>query len=120
MLYNVEVHCSSNTVRVIKCRRLRWQGHVARRGEIRNAFKILTGNTTGRTVIERPRSGWEANIKMDIKYIGVSVTSWIVLAQDKDYWSSCVSGIESPDLTSYVINNNNNNNIHLFYIVKLR
>ena len=35
---------SPNVVRVIKSRRLRWAGHVARMEEGRNAFKILTGN----------------------------------------------------------------------------
>ena len=43
-LHNGEVHSlyrSSNIVRVIKSRRLRWAGHVARREEGRSAFKIL-------------------------------------------------------------------------------
>ena len=39
---------SPNIVRVIKSRRLRWAGHVARMVEGRSAFKMLTGKPTGR------------------------------------------------------------------------
>ena len=42
------MHRSPNIVRVIKSRRLRWAGHVARMEEGRNAFKILTGEPTGK------------------------------------------------------------------------
>ena len=34
-------------VRLIKCRRLRWAGHVLIMGERRSAFNILTGNPKG-------------------------------------------------------------------------
>ena len=45
-LHNEELHIlysSQNIVRVIKSRRLRWAGHVARMEKGRSAFKILTG-----------------------------------------------------------------------------
>ena len=51
--FNEELHSlyrSPNIVRVIKSRRLRWAGHLARMEEVRSAFKILTGKPTG----ERP------------------------------------------------------------------
>ena len=59
-------------VRVIKSRRLRWAGHVARMEEGRSAFKILTGNTTGKRPLARPRRRWEDNIRMDLKVIGIN------------------------------------------------
>ena len=43
------------TVRVIKSRRLRWAGNVARMEECRSAFKILTGKPTGKRPLARPR-----------------------------------------------------------------
>ena len=46
---------SPNIVRVIKSRRLRWAGHVARMEEDRNAFKILTGKPTGKIPLGKPR-----------------------------------------------------------------
>ena len=39
---------SPNIVRVIKSRRLRWAGHVAKMEESRSAFKILIGKPTGK------------------------------------------------------------------------
>ena len=46
---------SPNIVRVIKSRRLRWAGHVARMEEGRSAFNILTGKPTGKRLLGRPR-----------------------------------------------------------------
>ena len=54
MLHNEELHSiyrSPNTVRVIKSRRLRWAGHVARMEEGRSAFKILTGTPAGKRTL---------------------------------------------------------------------
>ena len=48
-----------NIVRVIKSRRFRWAGHVVRMEEGRSAFKILTGNATGKRPLGRPRRRWE-------------------------------------------------------------
>ena len=52
---------------MIKCRRLRWAGHVARTEEGRSDLKILTGEPTGKRPLGRPRSRWEYNIRMDRK-----------------------------------------------------
>ena len=60
-----------NIVRVIKFRRLRWAGYVARMEEGRSAFKILTGKPTGKRSSERPRRRWEHNIRVDLKYISI-------------------------------------------------
>ena len=57
-LHNEESHSlyrSSNIVRVIKSRRLRWAGHVVRMEEAMGAFKILTGKPTGKRPLGRPR-----------------------------------------------------------------
>ena len=62
---------SRNTVRVIKSRRLKWAGHVARMEEGRSAFKILTGIPTGKRPLGRPRHRWEDNIRMDLTEIGI-------------------------------------------------
>ena len=45
---------SPHIVRVIKSRRLRWAGNVARMEEGRSAFKILTGKSTGKRPLGRP------------------------------------------------------------------
>ena len=62
----------TNIFRVIKYRRLRWAGHVARMKEGRSAFKILTGKPTGKRPLGRPRRRWEDNIRMDLEEIGIN------------------------------------------------
>ena len=76
---------SPNIVRVIKSRRLRWAGHVARMEEGRSAFKILTDKPTGKRPLRRPRRRWEDYIRMDLVEIGINAGNWVDSAQDRDY-----------------------------------
>jgi hypothetical protein len=72
-LHNEELNDLSsrpNIVRVIKSRRMRWVGHVARMGERRDAYRILVGRREGRRPLGRPRRRWEDNIKMDLQEVG--------------------------------------------------
>jgi hypothetical protein len=78
------LYCSPSIVRVIKARRMRWTGHVARMGEVRGAYNILVGKPEGRRPLEIPRRRWEDNIKMDLREIGFGDVDWIHLAQDRD------------------------------------
>ena len=68
---------------MIKSRRLRWPGHVARMEEGRSAFKILTGELTGKRPLGRPRRRWEDNIRMYIEEIGINAGNCVDLAQDR-------------------------------------
>ena len=54
---------------MIKSRRFRWAGRVARTQEGRSAFKILTGTPIGKRPLGRPRRRWKDNIIMDLKEI---------------------------------------------------
>ena len=76
---------------MIKSRRSRWAGHVARMEEGRSAFKILTGKPTGKTPLGRPRRRWEENIRMDLEEIGINACNWVDSAQDRDYWKALVN-----------------------------
>ena len=62
----------TNIVRVIKSRRLRWAGHVARMEDGRSALKILTGKPTCKRPLGRPRRRWEDNIRIDLEEIGIN------------------------------------------------
>ena len=73
---------SPNIVRVIKPRRLRWAGHIARMEEGRSAFKILTGKRP----LGMPRRRWEDNIRMDLEEIGINEGNWVYSAQDRNCW----------------------------------
>ena len=77
---------SPNIIRVIKSRRLRWAGHVARMEEGRNAFKILTGKPTENRSFGRSRRRWEDNIRIDLKEIGINAGKCVDSAQDRNYW----------------------------------
>ena len=69
---------------MIKSRRFRWAGHVARMEEGRSAFKILTGKPTGKIPLGRPRRRWEDNIRMELEEISFNAGNWIDSAQDRD------------------------------------
>jgi hypothetical protein len=86
-LHNEELHnlyISPDVTRVIKSRRTRWEGHVARMGEVRNAYKILVGKPEGKRPRGRYRHRWEDNIRMDIREIGWEGVAWIHPAHDRD------------------------------------
>jgi hypothetical protein len=75
---------------MIKSRRMRWAGHVARMGEKRNAYRVLMGNLEGKRPLGRPRRRWVDNIKIDLREIG-----WdgINLAQNMDQWRALVNAV---------------------------
>ena len=92
--HNEELHNlyrSPNIVRVIKSRRLRWAGHVARMEESRSAFKMLTGKPTGKRPLVRPRRRWEDNIRMNLEEIGINAGNWVDSAQNRDHWRALVN-----------------------------
>jgi hypothetical protein len=60
----------SPNIRVIKSRRMRWAGHVVRKGERRVAYSVLVGKLEGKRPLRRPRRKWEDNIKMDLQEVG--------------------------------------------------
>jgi hypothetical protein len=85
-LHNDELHSlysSPNIVRVIKSRRMRWAGHVARMKEGRGVYRVSVGRPEGKRPLERSRCRWEDNIKMDLREIGIDGANWIRLAQDR-------------------------------------
>jgi hypothetical protein len=73
-LHNDELHSpysSPNIVRVIKSRRMRWCGHVARMVEGRGVYRVLVGRPEGERPLGRPRHRWEYNIKLYLREIGI-------------------------------------------------
>ena len=76
---------SPNIATVIRSRGLRWAGHVARREEIRSAFKILTGKPTGKRPLGRPKHRWEDNIRINLEEMCNNRMNWVDSAQDRVY-----------------------------------
>ena len=95
-LHNEELnglYSSPNTVRVIKSRRMRWAGHVARMGEERGRIGSWWGNRRERDPLGRPRRRWVGNIRMDLQEVGCGHVDWIGLAQDRDGWRKLVNAV---------------------------
>jgi hypothetical protein len=85
-LHNEELHnlnSSPSIIKIIKSRRMRWAGHVARMGEKRNVNRLLVRKPEGKRKLGRPRRRWIDNIKIDLLEIGLTVVDWIGLAQDR-------------------------------------
>jgi len=78
---------------VIKSRRMRWAGHVARKGEERRVYRVLVGKPEGRRPLGRARRRWVDNIRMDLQDVGCGYVDWIGLAQDRDKWRTLVSAV---------------------------
>jgi hypothetical protein len=83
-LHSEELHnlySLSSIIRMIKSRRMRWEGHVARMG----ANRILAGKPEGKNLLGRPRCRWVDNIKIDLREIGgraiaQAVSRWLPTA----------------------------------------
>jgi hypothetical protein len=86
-----DVYSSPNIIRVIKSKRMRSAGHVARMGEKRGAYRILVGRPEGRRPLGRPRRRWDDNIKIDLQEVGWWGMDWIELTQDRDRWRAVVN-----------------------------
>jgi hypothetical protein len=95
-LHNEELHnlySSLSLISMVKSRRMRWAGHVARMGEKRNAYRILVGNPEGKRLLGRIKRRWVDNIKIDLREIGWDGGDWIDLARDRDQWRALVKAV---------------------------
>jgi hypothetical protein len=78
------LHSSPGIIRIIKSRRMRWAGNVARMGTKRHAYRILVGKPEGQRPLGRLTRRCMDNIKMDLGEIRWTGMDWIYLAQDID------------------------------------
>jgi hypothetical protein len=88
-----DLYSLSNIVRVVKSRRMRWAGHVARMGEDRVVHRMLVGKPERKRPLGRPRRRWEDNIKMDLQEVGGGCGDCMDLAQDRDRWRALVGTV---------------------------
>jgi len=82
-----------NIIRVKKSRRIKWVGHVARMGEMRNLYLIFVGEPEGKRPFGRLRRREENNIKMHLRIIRWEGVDWIHLSQDRDQWWAVVNRV---------------------------
>ena len=88
----MDLYSLPNIVRLVKSRRMRWAGHVARMVEGRVVHRVLVGKPEGKRPLGRPSRRWEDNIKMDLQEVGGG-GDWMELAQDRDRWRSLVNTV---------------------------
>jgi hypothetical protein len=87
-----DLYSSPNIVRVIKSRRMRFAGHVARMGERKGVYRVLVGTPDGKRPLGRPRHRWEDNTKIDLQEVGCGgMDDWVELVQDRDRWRALVN-----------------------------
>jgi hypothetical protein len=67
-----DLYSLPNIVQVVKSRRMRGAGHLARMGEDRGVHRVLVGKPEGKRPLGRPRRRWEDTIKLE----GVVGTGW--------------------------------------------
>jgi len=84
-----------NVLQVVKSRRMRWAGHVARMGEGEGVHRVLVRKSEGKRPLGRPRYRWEDNIKMDLREVGGSCGDWMELAQYRERWRALVSTVRN-------------------------
>jgi hypothetical protein len=90
-LHNEELHdlySSPSIIRMVKSRRMRLAGNVARMGDKRNAYRLLVGKPEGKRPLRRPRRRW-----VDLVEVAWGDVDWIGLAQDRDRWRALVNAV---------------------------
>jgi hypothetical protein len=89
------INCSSpSIIRMIKSKRMRLLGHVARMWMNRKAYRILVGKPEGNRTLGTPRRRWVNNIKMNLRYnIRRNGTDWIDLAPSRDQWRALMNTV---------------------------
>jgi hypothetical protein len=86
-------YSSPSIIKIIKLRRMRWAGHVARMGEKMNTYRLLVGKPDGKRPLGRPRRRWVDNIRMYLGEVGWGDVDWIGLAQDRNRWRALVNSV---------------------------
>jgi hypothetical protein len=63
--------------------KIKWIGHVAHMGEMRNAYKALIRKPEGNRPLRKPRRRWEGNIRGGLREMGWEVMEWMYLTKDR-------------------------------------
>jgi hypothetical protein len=93
-LHNEEHHdlySSPSVIKIIRSRRTRCVGHVARMVDKKNAYRLLVGSLEGTRPLGRPRRRWVDNIKMVLGEGGCGGIDWIGMAQDRRHVNAAMN-----------------------------
>jgi hypothetical protein len=87
------LYSSASIIRIIKPRRMRWAGHIARMGEKRNAYRLLVGKPEGKRPLGGPKHRRVDNIKLDLGEMGWDDVDWIGQVRDRNRWRALVKSV---------------------------
>ena len=88
-----DLYSLPNILRVVKSRRMRWVGHVARMGKVRGVHRFLVGKPEGKRPLGRPRRRREDNIKTVLQEVRGCCGDWMELAHDSERWRALVNTV---------------------------
>jgi hypothetical protein len=88
-----DLYSSPSIIGIIKSKRMRWAGNIARMGEKMNAYRLLVGQPGEKRPLGRLRRRWVDNIMMDLGELGWSGVDWIGKAQDRNRWRAVVNSV---------------------------
>jgi hypothetical protein len=88
-----DLYFSPSIVLVIKSKRMRWAGHVARIGERRGVYRVLVVKAERKRPFWRPRRSWDDKIKIDLQEVGCQDVDWVDLCQYRDGWWALVNAV---------------------------
>ena len=88
-----DLSSSLSTVWMIKSKRMKWVGYVARMVERRGVYRVLVGKSEGNSSLGRLRRRWKDNIKMDLQEVGCGGMDWIDVAQGRNVWRALVNAV---------------------------
>ena len=90
-----DLYSLPNILRVVKSRRMRWEGYVVHMGEGRGVHRVVVGKPEGKRPSGRPRRRWEENIKMYLQKVSGGCGDWMELAQDRDRWRALMNKVRN-------------------------
>jgi len=88
-----ELFSSPNIFWVIKSRRMRWTGHIARMVAWRGVYRVLVGKPEGKRPLGRPKRRWEDNIKLNLQVVVCGGIDWITQTQNSDRWRALMNTV---------------------------
>jgi hypothetical protein len=88
-----DLYSSPSIITIIKSRKMRWAGNVARMREKRNVYMLLVEKPKGKRQLGRPRRRWMDNIRLDLGEVGWGGVDWIGLAQDRNRWTALLNSV---------------------------
>jgi hypothetical protein len=88
-----DLYSSRSIIKIMKSRRMRWAGHVARMREKRNAYRLFVGKPEGQRPLGSRRCWWVDNIKRGLGEVGWGDVDWIGLVRDRNRWRALVNSV---------------------------